>query len=134
MKDDSRNAPYIKNFIEEYVTNYDYVAQILIKVGNHGRLYCWNLYVIYEKLKALVLLADTFGLTIVCIFPLMTMIFIGCMLQGLSRGKKGVVWSQKMILVNLVGTLVFSTLIVNTKAWQHYAFLHRAMCGYSVKK
>ena len=40
MKDDSRNAPYIENLIEEYVTNYDYVAQILIKVGNHERLHC----------------------------------------------------------------------------------------------
>jgi len=40
MKDDSRNASYIENLIEKYVTNYDYVAQILIKVGNHERLHC----------------------------------------------------------------------------------------------
>jgi len=32
MKDDSRNAPYIENLVEEYITNYDDVAQILIKV------------------------------------------------------------------------------------------------------
>ncbi|CAJ1963967.1 unnamed protein product [Sphenostylis stenocarpa] len=31
MKDDSRNAPYIENLVEEYITNYDDVAQILIK-------------------------------------------------------------------------------------------------------
>ncbi|XP_017408795.1 kinesin-like protein KIN-12F [Vigna angularis] len=31
MKDDSRNSPYIENLIEEYVTNYDDVAEILIK-------------------------------------------------------------------------------------------------------
>ncbi|TKY46982.1 Kinesin protein KIN12A [Spatholobus suberectus] len=31
MKNDSRNAPYIENLIEEYITNYDEVAQILIK-------------------------------------------------------------------------------------------------------
>ncbi|XP_027930694.1 kinesin-like protein KIN-12F [Vigna unguiculata] len=31
MKDDSRNAPYIENLIEEYVTNYEDVAEILIK-------------------------------------------------------------------------------------------------------
>ena len=133
MKDDSRNAPYIENLIEEYVTNYDYVAQILIKVGNHERLHCWNVYVICEKLKALVLLADTFGLTIVCICPLMTATFIGCMLHGLSRGKRELFGLKKMTLANLAGTLIFSSLIVSTKA-QHYAFLHRAMYGYSVKK
>nr|KYP49868.1 Kinesin-like protein KIF15 [Cajanus cajan] len=31
MKDDFRNAPYVENLIEEYITNYDDVAQILIK-------------------------------------------------------------------------------------------------------
>ncbi|KAG5138459.1 hypothetical protein AAZX31_08G313800 [Glycine max] len=31
MKDDSSNAPYIENLIEEYITNYDDVAQILVK-------------------------------------------------------------------------------------------------------
>jgi len=39
MKDDSRNAPYIENLIEEYVTNYEDVAEILIKVGNHEGLH-----------------------------------------------------------------------------------------------
>ncbi|XP_027368604.1 kinesin-like protein KIN-12F [Abrus precatorius] len=31
MKDDSKNALYIENLTEEYVTSYDYVTQILIK-------------------------------------------------------------------------------------------------------
>ncbi|RDX65045.1 Kinesin-like protein KIN-12F, partial [Mucuna pruriens] len=31
MKNESGNAPYIENLIEEYITNYDDVAQILIK-------------------------------------------------------------------------------------------------------
>ncbi|XP_027926215.1 kinesin-like protein KIN-12F [Vigna unguiculata] len=37
VKDDSRNATYIENLIEEYVTNYDYVAQILIKDLSRGK-------------------------------------------------------------------------------------------------
>lgn len=32
MKDDSKNALYIENLTEEYVTSYDEVTQILIKV------------------------------------------------------------------------------------------------------
>ncbi|KAL2322763.1 hypothetical protein Fmac_027142 [Flemingia macrophylla] len=36
MKDDLKNAPYIENLIEEYVTNYDDVAQILIKGTENG--------------------------------------------------------------------------------------------------
>lgn len=39
MKDDSSNALYIENLIEEYITNYDDVAQILVKVGNHQSIY-----------------------------------------------------------------------------------------------
>ena len=33
MKDDSKSPLYIENVTEEYVTNYDEVTQILIKVG-----------------------------------------------------------------------------------------------------
>ena len=33
MKDDSKNALYIENLTEEYVTSYDDVTQILVKVG-----------------------------------------------------------------------------------------------------
>lgn len=33
MKDDSKHALYIENLTEEYVTSYDEVTQILIKVG-----------------------------------------------------------------------------------------------------
>lgn len=37
MKDGSKNAPYIENLIEEYVTCYDDVAQILIKVAKASK-------------------------------------------------------------------------------------------------
>jgi len=43
MKDDSKNALYIENLTEEYVTSYDDVMQILIKVGSREvskQLYC----------------------------------------------------------------------------------------------
>lgn len=43
MKDDSKNALYIENLTEEYVTSYDDVIQILIKVGTREvseQLYC----------------------------------------------------------------------------------------------
>lgn len=33
LKDDSKNAPSLENLSEEYVTSYDDVTQILIKVG-----------------------------------------------------------------------------------------------------
>ena len=36
VKEDSKNALYIENLIEEYVTGYDDVAQILIKVAIKG--------------------------------------------------------------------------------------------------
>ena len=43
MKDDSKNALYIENLTEEYVTSYDDVTQILIKVGTidaSKQIYC----------------------------------------------------------------------------------------------
>lgn len=43
MKDDSKNALYIENLTEEYVTSYDDVTQILIKVGSREvskQIYC----------------------------------------------------------------------------------------------
>jgi len=46
----------------------------------------------------------------------MTTTFIGCMLHDLSRGKRELFGLKKMTLANLVGTLIFSSLIVSTKA------------------
>jgi kinesin family protein 15 len=39
MKDDSKNGLYVENLIEEYVTCYDDVAQILIKVEKNPSIY-----------------------------------------------------------------------------------------------
>lgn len=33
IKDDPKNGLYVENVTEEYVTNYDDVTQILVKVG-----------------------------------------------------------------------------------------------------
>lgn len=57
----------------------DTLAQILNKVGNHYGA-------IYEKLKALFMLADIFALKIVCICPLMTTIIY---VVGPSNEEKG---------------------------------------------
>jgi len=52
MKDDSKNALYIENLTEEYVTSYDDVTQILIKVGTidaSKQIYCWilDVYIVF---------------------------------------------------------------------------------------
>lgn len=36
IKDDVKNGLYVENVTEEYVTSYDDVTQILIKVGNEN--------------------------------------------------------------------------------------------------
>lgn len=41
IKDDAKNGLYVENVTEEYVTSYDDVTQILIKVGCGG----WGVYV-----------------------------------------------------------------------------------------
>jgi len=38
IKDDSKNGFYVENLIEEYVTCYDDVAQVLIKVEKHSSI------------------------------------------------------------------------------------------------
>lgn len=41
IKDDSKNGFYVENLTEEYVTSYEDITQILIKVDNY-KAHFWN--------------------------------------------------------------------------------------------